>query len=151
MLQHKSITLVAALASFVMVGRTSALLDMSRHTIHEQTVSANSCPLKVLDFGGNELATTYGMVSSTIFTTCPTSSTTYPSVAPTLYTGNARVALSTRLMRDIALQGRQVYHIESIPVIQHDIYTKVWLPQLVHRVISKQLVKTFSSPRNLEP
>jgi len=31
-------------------------------------------------------------------------------------------------MRDIALQGSQVYHIKSIPVIQHNTYTKVWLP-----------------------
>jgi spore coat protein U-like protein len=70
MLQHKCIILVATSATFAVVGRTSTLLGASRHTIHEQTVSADSCPLKVLDFGGNKLATSCGMVSSTIFTTC---------------------------------------------------------------------------------
>jgi len=76
MLQHKSIIHVAALAAFIMVGRTSALLGVSGHTILEQTVSADSCPLNVLDFDGKKLVTPYGMVSSTIFTTCPRSSTT---------------------------------------------------------------------------
>jgi len=33
-------------------------------------------------------------------------------------------------MRDIALRVGQVYHIESLPVIQHDIYIKLWLPTI---------------------
>jgi hypothetical protein len=68
---------MAALTAFAVVGRISALLDVSRHTINEQTVLADSCPLKLLDFGGNKLVTSHGMVSSTIFTTCPRSSSTY--------------------------------------------------------------------------
>jgi hypothetical protein len=56
MLQHKCIIHVAASTTFAAVGRTSALFDVSRHPILEQTVSADSCPLKVLDFGGNKLA-----------------------------------------------------------------------------------------------
>jgi hypothetical protein len=77
MLQHKGIIPVAGLTSFKVVGRTSALLGVSGHTILEQIVSAGSCPLKVLDFGGNKLVTSRGMASSTIFTTYPRSSTTY--------------------------------------------------------------------------
>jgi len=75
MLQHKGIIPVAALTAFVVVGRISALLGVSRHTVHEQTISVGSCPLKVLDFGSNKLATTCEMVSSIIFTTCPRSTT----------------------------------------------------------------------------
>jgi hypothetical protein len=71
---------MAASASFVMVGRTSALLGVSGHTILEQTVSADSFPLKVLDFDCNKLATTCGMVSSTIFTMCLRFSTIYIQV-----------------------------------------------------------------------
>jgi hypothetical protein len=33
-------------------------------------------------------------------------------------------------MRDIALRGGQVYHIESIPEVSHNTYTKVWLPTI---------------------
>jgi hypothetical protein len=77
MLQHKSIIPVAASTTFVVVGWTSALLGVSGHTILEQIVSADSFPLKILDFGGNKLVTSCGMASSTIFTTCPRSSTTY--------------------------------------------------------------------------
>jgi len=77
MLQHKGIIPVAASATFEVVGRTSALLGVSSHTIHEQTVSTDSCPLKVLDFGGNKLATLRKMASSTIFTMCPRSSSTF--------------------------------------------------------------------------
>jgi hypothetical protein len=73
MLQHIGIIPTAASTTFAVVGRTSALLSVSGHTILEQTVSVGSCPLKVLDFGGNKLAMTCGMVSSTIFTTCPRS------------------------------------------------------------------------------
>jgi len=40
-------------------------------------------------------------------------------------------------MWDIALLGGQVYHIKNIPVIQHDTYTKVWLP-------------TIGAPRDIE-
>jgi hypothetical protein len=67
---------MAALTTFAVVGQTSALLSVSRHTLHGQTVSVGSCPLKVLDFGGNKLETSRGMASSTIFTTHPKSSTT---------------------------------------------------------------------------
>jgi spore coat protein U-like protein len=77
MLQHKSIIPVAASIAFTAVGQTSAMLSVSGYTILEQTVSAGSCPLKILDFGSNKLVTSRGMVSSTIFTTCPRSSTTY--------------------------------------------------------------------------
>jgi hypothetical protein len=66
---------MAALAAFAVVGRTSALLGVSGHTILEQTVTDGSCPLKVLDVDGNKLVTTRGMVSSTIFTMCPRSTT----------------------------------------------------------------------------
>jgi len=38
---------------------------------------ADSCPVKVLDFGGNELATSHEMTSSTIFTMGARSSSTY--------------------------------------------------------------------------
>jgi hypothetical protein len=77
MLQHKGIIPVAASTTFAVVGRTSSLLGVSGHTILEQTVSANSCLLKVLDFGGNKLATSREMASSTIFKMCPRSSSTY--------------------------------------------------------------------------
>jgi hypothetical protein len=80
MLQHKSIIHAATLAAFVMVGRTLALLGVSGHTLLEQTVLADHCPLKVLDFGGNKLATTCGIVTLTIFTMCPRSSMTYIQV-----------------------------------------------------------------------
>jgi len=73
--QHKGIILMATSAAFAVVGWTSALLGVSGHTILEQTVSIGSCPLKVLDFGGTKLATTGEMVSSTIFTACPRSTT----------------------------------------------------------------------------
>jgi spore coat protein U-like protein len=73
--QHKGIILMATSAAFAVVGQTSALVSVSGHTILEQTVSVGSCLLKVLDFGGNKLATTCEMVSSTIFTTCPRSTT----------------------------------------------------------------------------
>jgi spore coat protein U-like protein len=66
---------MVASAAFAVIGQTSALLSVSGHTILEQTVTAGSCPLKVLDFDDNKLATTRGMVSSTIFTTCPRSTT----------------------------------------------------------------------------
>jgi hypothetical protein len=42
MLQYKGIILVAASTTFAAVGQTSALVGVSRHTIHEQTVSAGS-------------------------------------------------------------------------------------------------------------
>jgi hypothetical protein len=76
MLQHKGIISMAASTSFVVVGRTLALLGVSRHTIHEQTVSIDSCPLKVLDFGSNKFATSREMASLTIFTMYPKSSST---------------------------------------------------------------------------
>jgi len=77
MLQHKGIIPVAASTTFMVVGWTSALLGVSGHTILEQTVLADSCPLKVLHFGSNKLATSREMASSTIFTMCLKSSTTY--------------------------------------------------------------------------
>jgi hypothetical protein len=77
MLQHKDIIPVAASVAFTVVGRTSALLGVSGHTILEQTVLADSCPLKVLHFGSNKLATSREMASLTIFTTCPRCFTTY--------------------------------------------------------------------------
>jgi spore coat protein U-like protein len=80
MLQHKGIIHVVASATFVVVGRTSAFLGVNGHTILEKTVSADSCPLKVLDFGRNKLVTSRKMASSTIITTCPRSSTTYIQV-----------------------------------------------------------------------
>jgi hypothetical protein len=76
MLQHKGIISMAASTAFAVVGKTLALLGVSRHTIHEKTVSADSCPLKVLDFGDNKLATSLEMASSTIFTMYPKSSST---------------------------------------------------------------------------
>jgi hypothetical protein len=80
MLQHKGIIHVAALTSFVTVRQTLALLGVSGHTIPEQTVLADSCPVKVLNFGGNELATSHEMTSSTIFTMGARSSSTYIQV-----------------------------------------------------------------------
>lgn len=80
MLQHKGIIPVATSTVFAVIGRTSALLGMGGHTILEQTVTADSCMLKVLDFGGNKLATSSEMASLTIFTTCPRSSMTYIQV-----------------------------------------------------------------------
>jgi spore coat protein U-like protein len=77
MLQHKGIIHVATSAAFTVVGWTSALLDVSGHTILEQTVSADCCQLKVLDFGSNKLVTSREMASSTVITTCPRSSKTY--------------------------------------------------------------------------
>jgi hypothetical protein len=43
MLQHKGIIPMAASTAFAVVGRTSALLGVNKHNIHEQTVSADSC------------------------------------------------------------------------------------------------------------
>jgi len=77
MLQHKGIIPMVASIAFVVVGWTSALLGVSRFTIHGQIVSADSCLLKVLDFGGNKLATSCEMASLTIFTMRPRSSMTY--------------------------------------------------------------------------
>jgi hypothetical protein len=77
MLQHKGIIPVAASIAFAVVGRTSSFLGVSGHTILEKTVSANSCLLKVLDFGGEKLATSREMAFSTIFIMCPRSSSTY--------------------------------------------------------------------------
>jgi hypothetical protein len=42
MLQHKGIISIAASTVFAVVGRTLALLGVSRPTIHERTVSADS-------------------------------------------------------------------------------------------------------------
>jgi len=57
MIQHKGIIPMAASTAFTMVGRTLALLGVSEHSLIEQTVLADSFLLKVLDFGGNKLAT----------------------------------------------------------------------------------------------
>jgi hypothetical protein len=86
---------MVALAGFEVVGRTSTLLGVSWHTILEQTVSADSCPLNVIDFGGNKLATSPEMASSTILQMCPRSSSTKSACSsPHTTLGNARAALS---------------------------------------------------------
>jgi hypothetical protein len=43
MLQHKGIIPIVASTTFTVVGQTSALLGVSRHTIYKQTISADSC------------------------------------------------------------------------------------------------------------
>jgi hypothetical protein len=80
MLQHIGIIPMVALTTFAMVGRTSALLGVSGHTLLEKTVLVDNCPLKVFDFGGDKLATTRGMVFSTIFTICLRSFSIYIQV-----------------------------------------------------------------------
>jgi len=98
----------------------------------EQTVLANSCPLEVLDFGGNYLAISSEMAFSATFKVCPRSHTAYTCVASHTYYTVQRYSCfdSQWLTWGVTLRGGQVYHTESIPVIPCGTHTRAWLPTL---------------------